>query len=126
MVQTAASLNKNSFCQHPHATPFCINNNLRENRFFCGKVNDWWAKRALIMLKFLLKIRQRRLCRVRAQRATATASTYVYNRQRKRLPRMQLTTNGRLHQANAEVIGHRQMGFDLYRTHQMVSPMPPF
>ncbi len=34
MVQTAASLNKNSFWQHPHATPFCINNNLRENRFF--------------------------------------------------------------------------------------------
>ena len=46
------------------------------------------------MLKFLLKIRQRRLCRVRAQRATATESTYVYNRQRERLPHMQLTANG--------------------------------
>ena len=46
------------------------------------------------MLKFLLKIRQRRLCRVHAQRATETESTYVYKRQRKRLPRMQLTTNG--------------------------------
>ena len=34
MAQTAASLNKNSFCQHPHATPFCIKTNLRENRFF--------------------------------------------------------------------------------------------
>ena len=32
----------------------------------------------------------------------------------------------RLHQANAEVIGHWQMGFSLYRAHQMVSPMPPF
>ena len=32
----------------------------------------------------------------------------------------------RQHQANAEVIGHRQMGFDLYSVHQMVSPMPPF
>jgi len=32
----------------------------------------------------------------------------------------------RLHQANAEVIGHRQMGFGLYSAHQMVSPMPPF
>jgi len=31
----------------------------------------------------------------------------------------------RLHQANAEVIGHRQMGFGLYSVHQMVSPMPP-
>ena len=28
----------------------------------------------------------------------------------------------RLHQANAEVIGHWQMGFDQYRTHQMVPP----
>ena len=46
------------------------------------------------MLKFLPKIRQRRLCRVRAQRATATEGTYVYNRQRKRLLGMQLTTNG--------------------------------
>ena len=32
----------------------------------------------------------------------------------------------RQHHANAEVIGHRQIGFGLYRTHQMVSPIPPF
>ena len=46
------------------------------------------------MLNFLLKIRQRRLCRVRAQRATATECSCLYNRQRKRLPHMQLTANG--------------------------------
>ena len=28
--------------------------------------------------------------------------------------------------ANAEVIGHWQMGSGLYRAHQMVSSMPPF
>ena len=32
----------------------------------------------------------------------------------------------RQHHANAEEIGLWQMGFSLYRAHQMVSPMPPF
>ena len=27
-------LNKNSFCRHLHATPFCTKTNLRENRLF--------------------------------------------------------------------------------------------
>ena len=31
--------NKNSFCQHSHAPPFCIETNLRENRFFAAR----WA-----------------------------------------------------------------------------------
>lgn len=30
----AVSLNKNSFCLHVQLTPFCIKNNLRENRLF--------------------------------------------------------------------------------------------
>ena len=38
-VQMAVFLNKNSFCQHSHATPFCIKTNLRENRFFATE----WA-----------------------------------------------------------------------------------
>lgn len=29
-------LNKNSFCQHSHATPFCIETNPRENRTFAS------------------------------------------------------------------------------------------
>jgi hypothetical protein len=33
-VLVAVSLNKNSFCLHVQLTPFCIKNNLRENRFF--------------------------------------------------------------------------------------------
>ncbi|WP_139145525.1 hypothetical protein [Prevotella sp. HMSC073D09] len=30
----AVALNKNSFCLHAQATPFCTKTNLRENRFF--------------------------------------------------------------------------------------------
>jgi len=33
-VLVAVSLNKNSFCRHVQPPPFCIKNNLRENRFF--------------------------------------------------------------------------------------------
>ena len=58
-MQIAALLNKNSFCRIHKLTPFGIKTNLRENRFFCGKVDDWWPKRALIMLNFLLKTRQK-------------------------------------------------------------------
>ena len=39
-------------------TLFSIKTNRRENRFFCGKVSDWWTKRALIMLNLSLKTRQ--------------------------------------------------------------------
>ena len=31
-------LNKNSFCLHSHATPFCIKTNFRENRFFAARL----------------------------------------------------------------------------------------
>jgi len=32
----AVILNKNSFCLHRMLTPFCIQTNLRENRFFAA------------------------------------------------------------------------------------------
>ena len=54
----AILLNKNSLCQHAHANPFCIKTNLRENRF----LRSGWRladKKALTMLKFLLKSRQK-------------------------------------------------------------------
>jgi len=38
MVQMAACLNKNSFFQHLQPPPFCIKNNLRENRFFAARL----------------------------------------------------------------------------------------
>ena len=52
-------LNKYSFCYIHKLTPFRTKTNLRENRFFCGKVGDWLTKRALIVLNFLLKTRQK-------------------------------------------------------------------
>ena len=48
--------------------PFLHQQQPSRESIFCDKMNGWWAKRALIMLKFLLKIRQRRLCHVRAKR----------------------------------------------------------
>jgi len=38
MVQKAACLNKNSFCQHLQTPPFYIKTNLRENRFFAARL----------------------------------------------------------------------------------------
>ena len=38
-VQMAFALNKYSFWQHSHATPFCTETNLRENRLFAAR----WA-----------------------------------------------------------------------------------
>jgi len=37
----------------------------RESRFW-GKVSDWWTERALIMLNFLLKTRQKTIVRMHA------------------------------------------------------------
>jgi len=38
LVQMAVALNKNSFCLIHMQTPFCIKNNLRENRFFAARL----------------------------------------------------------------------------------------
>ena len=35
---------------------------------FCGKVGEWWPKRALIMLKSTPKTRQKQFCRIHAHR----------------------------------------------------------
>ena len=40
----AALSNKYSFCQHLHATPFCTQTNLRENRLFAAKWMIGWKK----------------------------------------------------------------------------------
>ncbi len=62
----AVSLNKYSSCQHVQPAPFRIKTNLRENRFFATKVGSWLTKRALFVLNFLPKTRQRWLCHVSA------------------------------------------------------------
>ena len=48
--------------------PFLHQNKPSRESFFCGKVNDWWAKRVLNMLNFTPKTRQNRLGCVHAQR----------------------------------------------------------
>ena len=41
--------------------PFLHRNKPSRESIFCGKVNNWWTKRALIVLNFLLKTRQNKL-----------------------------------------------------------------
>ncbi|MFC2814068.1 MAG: hypothetical protein ACFN4S_09675, partial [Prevotella conceptionensis] len=40
---------------HWRANPFLHQNKPSRESIFCGKVGDWWIKRALIMLNFSLK-----------------------------------------------------------------------
>ena len=47
---------------HAQANPFLHQNKPSRESIFCGKVGDWWTERALRMLNFLLKTRQKRLC----------------------------------------------------------------
>ena len=56
-------------------------------------MGDWWTKRALIMLKFLLKIRQNDYT-VYASIGNGTESTYAYDGQGERLQGRLLTANG--------------------------------
>ena len=44
---------------HSLANPFLHQNKPSRESIFCGKVRGWWTKRALIMLKLLLKTRQK-------------------------------------------------------------------
>ena len=55
---------------HSHADPFLHQNEPSRESIFCDKVSTWWIKRALMRLNFLLKTRQKCLCRrhVRGQR----------------------------------------------------------
>ena len=56
-VQMMASLNKNTFCSVRGLAPFCIETTLARIDFL-RRVGDWWAKKALTMLKNRLKILQ--------------------------------------------------------------------
>ena len=65
--------------------PFLHQNKPPRESIICDKVGDWWAERALIMLKFLLKTRQNNNSVVCTHMGNGTENTYTYNRQRKRL-----------------------------------------
>ena len=49
---------------HWHADPFLYQNEPSRESIFCDKVSTWWIKRVLMRLKFLLKTRQKHLCRI--------------------------------------------------------------
>jgi len=51
----AAFLNKNSFYRIHNLTPFLHQTKPSRESIFCGKVSDWWIKRAVIVLKNSLK-----------------------------------------------------------------------
>ena len=89
----AVSLNNYSFCLHVQLTPFCIKTNLRENRFFAAR----WAivgENCTHNVKFITENKTKQIALCTHAKATATESTFAYNRQRERLQGMLPTTNG--------------------------------
>ena len=70
---------------HSQANSYLHRNKLSRESIFCGEVEDWLAERALIMLNFLLKTRQRRLCCLQRAQENDTENTYACCRQRVRL-----------------------------------------
>ncbi|WP_210401264.1 hypothetical protein, partial [Prevotella sp. HMSC073D09] len=85
--------------------PFLHQNKPSRESFFCGEVGDWLAERALIMLNFLLKTRQRRLCRIQRAEENGTENTYACCRQRGGCRDAALGER-RQHRGKAEVIYH--------------------
>jgi len=59
---------------------------------FCGKVGEWWRKRALFVLNFIPKTRQKGGVLLARAWATTTDSAYAYGRQYERLQGMLLTS----------------------------------
>ena len=56
---------------HAQANPFLHQNKPPRESIFCGKVSDWWTKRALIMLNLSLKTRQNKFAVNNREWATA-------------------------------------------------------
>ena len=83
----------------------------RESRFW-GKVGDWWTKRALIMLNFLLKTRQKAIVRMHAFGLRYGKHLRLPLPVRAGAGHVALSQRRRHHE-NAEVIYHRQPSFQL-------------
>ena len=52
---------------------------------FLRQVGDWWTKKALRMLNFLLKTRQKNDYPIYTRRDNGTGNMYTYKHQRERL-----------------------------------------
>ena len=59
--------------------PLLHQNKPSRESIFCGKVGDWWIKRVLIMLNFLLKTRQKRLSHI-CTHGNGTENMYLFCR----------------------------------------------
>ena len=93
LVQMAVLWNINSFYHIHMLTPFCIKTNLRENRFFAA----WWAivgENCTHNVKFLTKNKTKQIVLCTHAKATATESTFAYNRQCEQLQGILPTANG--------------------------------
>ena len=89
----AVALNKNSFCLHAQLPPFDTKTNLRENRFFAAR----WTivgENCTHNVKFLTKNKTKQIILRTHAKATATESTFAYNRQREQLQGILPTANG--------------------------------
>ena len=53
---------------YSHTSPNLHQNKPARESIICGMVSGWWIKRALIMLKFLPKTRQKQFYRIHAHR----------------------------------------------------------
>ena len=95
-------------------TPILHQNQPPRESIICDTVSTWRTKMALIMLKFLPKTRQKRLCRVPVHK-------YQHGKHVSLQPQARAvaghTAHGqrRQHHGNAEVICHRQPVFNLHR-----------
>ena len=76
---------------HTQTNPFLHQNKPSRESIYCGKVGDWWIKKALIVLNLLLKTRQKQLCGV-----------HVHGQRNGKRVRLRLTTQA--------VIGHTSHG----------------
>ena len=89
----AVSLNKNSFCSVHGLTPFASTTTFARIDFL-RQGGRLVIKKGTHNVKILTENKTKQIMPFTRGKETETESTYVYNRQRKRLPRMQLTANG--------------------------------
>ena len=85
---------------------------------------NWWGEKTLIMLKFLLKTIQNK-CTVNTREWATARKTY---RQRPARAVAGHAAHGQQqqHHGNAEIIGHQQVIFSLWKPHGITSALPPF
>ena len=85
--------NKNSFYQHSHATPFCIETNPRENRIFASD-GQLASKKGTHSVKFIAGNQTKQVCSKHVRVVNGTENMKACDDQRERLQGMLYTDNG--------------------------------